>query len=74
MVMAKDLDIRNMTRSEVDELVAWAAREGIEQGVPTPVMSLALLSRFSSRGNQDFADRLLANLRNQFGGHAVKSE
>ena len=52
----------------------WAAREGIEQGIPTPVMNLALLSRFSSRGNQDFADRLLANLRNQFGGHAVKAE
>ncbi|MDJ0709535.1 MAG: decarboxylating 6-phosphogluconate dehydrogenase [Woeseiaceae bacterium] len=52
----------------------WAAREGIEQGIPTPVMSLALMSRFSSRGNQDFADRLLANLRNQFGGHSVNRE
>ena len=52
----------------------WAAREGIEQGVPTPVINLALLSRFSSRGNQDFADRLLANLRNQFGGHSVNRE
>ncbi len=51
----------------------WTALESIEQGIPTPVMSLALMSRFSSQGQQDYADKLLAMMRNQFGGHAVRS-
>ena len=50
----------------------WTAIEGIEQGVPTPVMSLALMTRFASQGQQDYSARLLAMLRRQFGGHAVK--
>jgi hypothetical protein len=41
--------------------------------VPTPVITASLYERFRSRGNGDFADRVLAALRNQFGGHAVKS-
>ena len=49
----------------------WTAVEGIEQGVPTPVMSTALMTRFASQGKQDYADKLLAMLRNRFGGHAV---
>ncbi len=65
--------------SDVEPFVAdsgegrWTALEGIEQGVPTPVMSLALMARFASQGRQDFASRLLAMMRNRFGGHAVKS-
>jgi 6-phosphogluconate dehydrogenase len=51
----------------------WTALEGIEQGIPTPVMTLALMSRFSSQGKQDYSARLLAMMRNAFGGHAVKS-
>ena len=51
----------------------WTALEAIEQGVPTPVMSLALMSRFASQGQQDYASKLLAMMRNQFGGHAVKA-
>ncbi len=51
----------------------WTALEGIEQGIPTPVMSLALMARFASQGQQDYSSRLLAMMRNQFGGHAVKS-
>jgi 6-phosphogluconate dehydrogenase len=64
--------------ADVDPFVAdsgegrWTALEGIEQGVPTPVMSLALMSRFASQGQQDFASKLLAMMRNQFGGHAVR--
>ena len=50
----------------------WTALEGIEQGIPTPVMSLALMARFSSQGKQDYSDKLLAMMRNQFGGHAIK--
>ena len=41
--------------------------------MPTPVITASLYARFRSRGNGDFADRVLAALRNQFGGHAVKS-
>ncbi|ANO52683.1 phosphogluconate dehydrogenase (NAD(+)-dependent, decarboxylating) [Woeseia oceani] len=64
---------------DVDAFVAdsgegrWTAMEGIEQGIPTPVMSLALMARFSSQGQQDYSSKLLAMMRKQFGGHAVPS-
>ena len=51
----------------------WTALEGIEQGIPTPVMSLALMARFATQGQQDYSAKLLAMMRNQFGGHAVRS-
>jgi 6-phosphogluconate dehydrogenase len=49
----------------------WTAIEGIEQGVPTPVMSLATMMRFSSQGKGDYGNRMLAMMRKGFGGHAV---
>jgi 6-phosphogluconate dehydrogenase len=49
----------------------WTAIEGIEQGIPTPIMSTALMMRFASQGHQDYSAKLLAMMRNQFGGHAV---
>ncbi len=49
----------------------WAVIEGVEQGVPTPVIGLALAARFSSRGGDDFSHRLLALMRRGFGGHPV---
>jgi len=52
----------------------WTALESINLGVPTPVMTLALMSRFASQGKGDFANQMLAMLRKGFGGHAVKSE
>ena len=51
----------------------WTALESIELGVPTPVITLALMSRFSSQGRSDYERRLLAMMRAKFGGHAVKS-
>jgi 6-phosphogluconate dehydrogenase len=51
----------------------WTAQEAIEQGVPAPVMSLALMMRFASQGKSDYADRLLAMMRKGFGGHAVEA-
>jgi 6-phosphogluconate dehydrogenase len=51
----------------------WTAIEAIEQGVPTPVMSTALMMRFASQGRQDFASRMLAMMRKGFGGHAIKT-
>ena len=50
----------------------WTLHEGIDRGVPLPALSAALYTRFRSRQDDPFADRLLAALRQQFGGHAVK--
>jgi 6-phosphogluconate dehydrogenase len=50
----------------------WTVQESIELAVPAPVIALALQARFRSRQEQPFGGRLLAALRNQFGGHAVK--
>jgi 6-phosphogluconate dehydrogenase len=52
----------------------WTAVEAVELGVPAPVMTLALMSRFASQGNADYAAKLLAMMRNMFGGHAVHHE
>jgi len=49
----------------------WTAVESIALGVPAPVIGLALMQRFSSQGRGDYADRLLARMRQAFGGHAV---
>jgi 6-phosphogluconate dehydrogenase len=50
----------------------WTLLEGIERSVPMPVLTASLFTRFRSRESNPFAERLLAALRNQFGGHAVK--
>jgi len=50
----------------------WTAIEAIEQGIPAPVISLALSMRFASQGQQDYSSRLLAKMREAFGGHAIK--
>ena len=52
----------------------WTAIESIELGVPTPVITLSLMERFSSQGKGDFTNRLLARMRHAFGGHAVKTK
>ena len=50
----------------------WTLSEGIARGVPLPVLTAALFTRFRSREDNPFSERMLAALRNQFGGHAVK--
>jgi 6-phosphogluconate dehydrogenase len=50
----------------------WTSIAAIEEGVPAPVLSEALYSRFASRGLDDFADKVLSAMRSQFGGHAEK--
>jgi 6-phosphogluconate dehydrogenase len=50
----------------------WTLHEGIERAVPMPVLTAALFTRFRSRESNTFSERMLAALRNQFGGHAVK--
>ncbi len=50
----------------------WTLQEAIERAVPMPALTAALFTRFRSRQDNPFAERLLAALRHQFGGHAVK--
>jgi 6-phosphogluconate dehydrogenase len=50
----------------------WTVQEAIDLDVPAPVITLALLARLRSRDDQSYADRLLAAMRQQFGGHAIR--
>ncbi|WP_045757827.1 phosphogluconate dehydrogenase (NAD(+)-dependent, decarboxylating) [Xanthomonas albilineans] len=52
----------------------WTVAEAIDLDVPAPVITLSLLERLRSREDDSFADKLLAAMRNQFGGHAMKQE
>jgi 6-phosphogluconate dehydrogenase len=52
----------------------WTVMEAVERGVPLPVISLSLLSRFRSQQDESFGAKVIAALRREFGGHAVKSE
>ncbi len=71
--LARDADL-----SAIEPFVAdsgegrWTALDAVEQGIPAPVMSLALMMRFASQGGNDYAAKLLAMMRRGFGGHAVK--
>jgi len=66
------------TLSDIEPWVAdsgegrWTVAEAIDHDVPAPIITLALQMRFVSRDNENYAARLLAAMRNQFGGHAVK--
>jgi 6-phosphogluconate dehydrogenase len=50
----------------------WTINAAVEEGVPVPVLSAALYQRFSSRGEADFANKILSAMRFQFGGHKEK--
>ncbi len=50
----------------------WTVLDSLDKDVPTPVITLSLMARFASRQDESYAARVLAALRNQFGGHAVK--
>jgi 6-phosphogluconate dehydrogenase len=52
----------------------WTLTAAIEEGAPAPVLSAALYQRFTSRGEEDFADKLLSAMRFEFGGHIEKKE
>jgi 6-phosphogluconate dehydrogenase len=52
----------------------WTLHEAIERSVPMPALADALFARFSSRQKESFSAKVIAALRNQFGGHAVKTE
>ena len=78
-----DLTARALARSPSLSTVAprvadsgegrWTVAEAIDLDVPAPVITLALIQRLRSRDDESFADRLLASLRDEFGGHGVTS-
>ena len=76
---ARALD-EDSTLAEIKPWVAdsgegrWTVFESIDLDVPAPVITLALQMRFVSRDEENFTARMLAALRNQFGGHAIKKE
>ena len=52
----------------------WTIKAAIDEAVPAPVLTTALYERFSSRGEAEFANKLLSAMRYEFGGHLEKSE
>jgi 6-phosphogluconate dehydrogenase len=52
----------------------WTVQEAIDHDVPAPVITLSLLTRFRSRQEDSYGAKVLAALRNEFGGHAIKTE
>ena len=50
----------------------WTVEEAIEKSVPVPVLMCSLFARFASREEDSFSAKVIAALRNEFGGHAVK--
>jgi 6-phosphogluconate dehydrogenase len=72
--LEKDPDLNNLEPFVADSGEGrWTVVESIDRSVPAPVLTLALQMRFASREKNSFAHRLLAALRNEFGGHAVKA-
>ena len=52
----------------------WTLEAAIDEGIPAPITALALFARFASRQDESFSAKVIAALRNEFGGHAVKTE
>jgi 6-phosphogluconate dehydrogenase len=71
---------KNPTMADIAPWVAdsgegrWTLQEAIDLDVPAPVIALSLIARLRSRDNDSFADKLLAAMRNEFGGHAIRKE
>ena len=51
----------------------WTVAAAVDTGVPAAVITASLFERFESRGNGDFADKILSAMRSEFGGHAEKT-
>jgi 6-phosphogluconate dehydrogenase len=73
LALAEDKDLAGLEAFVEDSGEGrWTVQEGIEKAVPLPVLTAAVFTRFASRQDNAFGLRLLAAMRNQFGGHAVK--
>ena len=71
--MAEDQDLSGIKGWVADSGEGrWTVFESIDLDVPAPVIALALQMRFASRQDESYAAKLLAAMRNQFGGHAIK--
>ncbi|MGD1993255.1 MAG: decarboxylating 6-phosphogluconate dehydrogenase [Anaerolineae bacterium] len=72
--LASDQDLRDIAGWVADSGEGrWTVFEAVDLDVPAPVITLALQMRLASRQDESYAAKLLAAMRNQFGGHAVKS-
>jgi len=72
--LAKDQDLAELKGWVADSGEGrWTVQEAIDHDVPAPVITLSLLTRFRSRQDDSYGAKVLAALRNEFGGHAVKS-
>jgi 6-phosphogluconate dehydrogenase len=75
--LTADFLAQDATLADVAPVVAdsgegrWTAKEAIDLGIAAPVITAALVSRFASQGGDDYAARLLAKMRQSFGGHAI---
>jgi 6-phosphogluconate dehydrogenase len=68
-----DADLKNYAGRVSDSGEGrWTMAAAVDEGVPAPVLSAALFGRFDSRGEADFANRVLSAMRHDFGGHAEK--
>ena len=73
IALLDDPDLKNFEGRVSDSGEArWTIAAAIDEAVPVPVISAALFGRFESRGDADYADRILSALRKQFGGHDEK--
>jgi 6-phosphogluconate dehydrogenase len=71
-ILARDEDLQAIAPVVADSGEGrWTALESVELGVPTPVITLALMARFSSQGRSDYTSKLLAMMRASFGGHTT---
>jgi 6-phosphogluconate dehydrogenase len=73
--LADDVELKNIRGWVADSGEGrWTVMEAIDNDVPAPVITLSLFRRFASRQEESYSAKLLAAMRNQFGGHAVLSE
>ena len=78
--LTADFLAHDATLADVAPVVAdsgegrWTVNEAVEQGMPAPVLTMALMARFGSQGKSAYADRLLAMMRRSFGGHAITTK
>ncbi len=73
--LSKDQDFKQLRDWVADSGEGrWTVQEAIDRDVPAPVITLALQTRFRSRQDESYGAKLLAALRNEFGGHAVKAD
>lgn len=72
-VLKKDAGLDNVNPFVEDSGEGrWTVTESVKEGIPAPLITLSLFERFASRIDNSFGKRLLASLRNEFGGHSIK--